>query len=186
MRSYPHNSPEAMARIVSMCIMADSDIDASEFNELQPAFYEAIDGVEPLRAPARVAYEPPKPAPRPRQRELDDIAVICHFDTNWGKNLEYLLQLPKGRFVLQLDSATDIFRAHDVLKGHCAIMGDVSAALFTVGTPDDVDAYARKLIGTFSNGEGLIYSSGCTLPMNARHENVKAFFDAVDKYGRYN
>ena len=32
MRSYPHNSPEAMARIVSMCIMADSDIDASEFN----------------------------------------------------------------------------------------------------------------------------------------------------------
>ena len=42
MRSYPHNSPEAMARIVSMCIMADSDIDASEFSELQPAFYEAI------------------------------------------------------------------------------------------------------------------------------------------------
>ena len=47
MRSYPHNSPEAMARIVSMCIMADSDIDASEFNELQPAFYEAIGITQP-------------------------------------------------------------------------------------------------------------------------------------------
>ena len=47
MRSYPHNSPEAMARIVSMCIMADSDIDASEFSELQPAFYEAIGITQP-------------------------------------------------------------------------------------------------------------------------------------------
>lgn len=42
MRTYPVNSPEAMARIVCMCIMADSDIDASEFAELQPRLYEAI------------------------------------------------------------------------------------------------------------------------------------------------
>ena len=42
MRSYTPNSPEAMARIVCMCIMADSDIDASEFAELQPALYEAV------------------------------------------------------------------------------------------------------------------------------------------------
>jgi Uroporphyrinogen decarboxylase (URO-D) len=114
------------------------------------------------------------------------ITVVCHFDTNWNKNLEYFLQLPKARFVLQLDSATDIFKAHDILKGHCSIMGDVSAALFTVGTPTEVDDYAKKLIGAFKNGEGLIYSSGCTLPMNAKHENVKAFFDAVEKYGRFN
>ena len=42
MRSYTPNSPEAMARIVCMCIMADSDIDASEFAEMQPALYEAV------------------------------------------------------------------------------------------------------------------------------------------------
>ncbi|KPN71245.1 hypothetical protein [Neisseria sp. 83E34] len=42
MRTYTVDSPEAMARIVCMCIMADSDIDASEFAELQPALYEAI------------------------------------------------------------------------------------------------------------------------------------------------
>lgn len=42
MRTYPINSPEAMARIVCMCMLADSDIDASEFTELQPGLYEAI------------------------------------------------------------------------------------------------------------------------------------------------
>ncbi|HEY3424764.1 MAG TPA: uroporphyrinogen decarboxylase family protein, partial [Negativicutes bacterium] len=91
-----------------------------------------------------------------------------------------------AKFVLELDSATDIFKAHEILKGHCAIKGDVSAALFTVASPNELDEYAKKLITTFQNGEGLLYSSGCNMPMNSKPENVKAFFDAVEKYGRYN
>jgi uroporphyrinogen-III decarboxylase len=115
-----------------------------------------------------------------------NIVPILHCDADWTKNLEYFLDLPKGKFVLELDSATDIFKAHEILKGHCAIKGDVSPALFTVASASELEEYAKKLIGTFKNGEGLIYSSGCNLPMNARHENVKVFFDAVEKYGRYN
>jgi DNA-nicking Smr family endonuclease len=40
------------------------------------AFHAAVDGVVPIRAPERVSYEPPKPSPRPRQRELDEAAAI--------------------------------------------------------------------------------------------------------------
>jgi uroporphyrinogen decarboxylase len=115
-----------------------------------------------------------------------NIVPILHCDADWTKNLEFFLELPKGKFVLELDGATDIFRAYDILKGHCAIKGDVPAALFTVASPSELDEYAKKLIGTFKNGEGLMYSSGCNLPMNAKHENVKVFFEAVEKYGRYN
>lgn len=115
-----------------------------------------------------------------------NIVPILHCDADWTKNLEFFLELPKGKFVLELDGATDIFKAYEILHGHCAIKGDVPAALFTVASASELDEYAKKLIGTFKNGEGLMYSSGCNLPMNARHENVKAFFDAVDKYGRYN
>lgn len=115
-----------------------------------------------------------------------NIVPILHCDADWTKNLEFFLELPKGKFVLELDSATDIFKAHEILKGHCAIKGDVPPALFTVAAPSELDEYAKKLIGTFRNGEGLMYSSGCNLPMNAKHENVKVFFDAVEKYGRYN
>ncbi|MBU2700978.1 hypothetical protein Ga0466249_002089 [Sporomusaceae bacterium BoRhaA] len=115
-----------------------------------------------------------------------NLVPILHCDSDWTKNLEYFLDLPKGKFVLELDSATDIFRAHEILKGHCAIKGDVSPALLTVALPSELDEYAKKLLTTFKNGEGLIYSSGCNMPMNSKHENVKAFFDAVEKYGRYN
>jgi len=41
------------------------------------AFRAAIDGTTPLRkATDRVTFDQPKPSPRPRQRELDEAAVI--------------------------------------------------------------------------------------------------------------
>ena len=40
------------------------------------AFLAAVEGAVPLRTSARVTHEAPKPTPRPRQRELDDAAVI--------------------------------------------------------------------------------------------------------------
>ena len=115
-----------------------------------------------------------------------NIVPILHYDSDWTKNLEYLLELPAKKFVLQLDSATDIFKAKEILGGHCAIMGDMPAALLAVGSPSEVDEYAKKLITVVGKGGGFLYSSGCCIPMNAKHENMRAFFDAVEKYGRYN
>ena len=40
------------------------------------AFHAAVDGTIPLRTPKRAVFEPPKPSPHPRQRELDEAAAI--------------------------------------------------------------------------------------------------------------
>ena len=43
MKSYPINSPEAQARILTLCLIADSDIDPSELDELNLSLvYEAL------------------------------------------------------------------------------------------------------------------------------------------------
>lgn len=39
-------------------------------------FQAAIEGATPLKKPARVTHERPKPSPRPRQRELDEAAAV--------------------------------------------------------------------------------------------------------------
>lgn len=44
--------------------------------EDQAAFLAAVDGAQPLRKPNRVCLDGPKPSPRPRQREIDEAAVL--------------------------------------------------------------------------------------------------------------
>lgn len=40
------------------------------------AFHAAVAGVVPLTAEPRIVFEPPKPRPRPLQRELDEAAAV--------------------------------------------------------------------------------------------------------------
>ncbi len=40
-------------------------------------FHAAVADARPLKAPSRVIHERPKPSPRPRQREIDEAAVIA-------------------------------------------------------------------------------------------------------------
>lgn len=116
----------------------------------------------------------------------EGIVAVLHLDADWTNNLEYFLELPAKSVVLQFDSATDIFKAKEILHGHCCLNGDVSPALLSIGSPAEVDEYCRKLITVVGKGGGLLYGVGCAVPFNAKHENVKAFFDAVEKYGVYN
>ncbi|MCR4436472.1 MAG: uroporphyrinogen decarboxylase family protein [Clostridiales bacterium] len=109
--------------------------------------------------------------------EEGSIAYL-HLDMCWDRFLKYFLDLPKGKCIFSPDSTTDIFKAKEVLYGHMCFMGDVSPSLLTLGTPDEVYAYARKLIDEFAD-KGLIMSSGCSIPANAKPENVKAMLSAA-------
>jgi hypothetical protein len=105
-----------------------------------------------------------------------------HFDTDWGLNIPYLKQLPKGKCVCDLDSMTDIFKAKEILGGHMCISGDVPASLLTLGTPEEVGEYCQRLIDEVGKGGGFFLTTGCECPVDAKFENVKAMIDTAKSY----
>jgi uroporphyrinogen-III decarboxylase len=103
---------------------------------------------------------------------------VLHYDANWDREIERLLELPARKCVLALDGKTDIFRAKRILAGHMCILGDVPPALLTLGTVDEVRAYCHRLL-TEVGPDGFILAMGCAVPPDAKFENVKALVDSA-------
>ncbi len=110
------------------------------------------------------------------------VTPLLHFDSDWTTFFPYLRNLPRGKCVLNLDGSSDIFKAKEVLGDHMCIMGDVPAALLKLGEPEEVEEYCRRLIQELGADGGFILSSGCTIPADAKPENVKAMLASVHRH----
>lgn len=113
------------------------------------------------------------------------ITPVLHLDSDWTPFLHYFKEFPRGKCIMNLDGSTDIFEAKRVLGDHMCIMGDVPATLLKLGEPAEVEEYCRKLFREVGAGGGFILSSGCTIPVDAKAENVKAMLQSVHRFGRY-
>ncbi len=113
------------------------------------------------------------------------ITTVLHCDGNWELNLEILRELPAGHTVMQLDGATDIFKAKEIVGDRMCIMGDVPADMLCLASPTEIDEYCHRLIEEVGKGGGFILATGCELAPNAKPENVKAMLESVTKYGYY-
>ena len=111
------------------------------------------------------------------------ITPLLHCDTDWSRGLALFKRFPARKCILELDGFTDIFKAKEVLGDHMCLMGDVPAYLLAFGSKDEVMAYCQRLIREVGKGGGFILSSGCSIPANAKPENVKAMAEAVEEWG---
>jgi uroporphyrinogen-III decarboxylase len=112
----------------------------------------------------------------------EGLITVMHLDQDYTLNLPYFKDLPPKMVVAELDSTTDIFKAKEILKGHMCIAGDVPAALTSLGSEDEVRVYCEKLIDVVGKDGGFILSTGCTLPLKCRIENLKAMVDTAKSY----
>ncbi len=112
----------------------------------------------------------------------EGLLTVLHFDQDWTLNLPYLKELPKKMCICELDSTTDIFKAKEILGSHICVMGDVPASLSSIGTPEEMEVYCKKLIDIVGRDTGFILSSGCTIPADAKFENFKAMIDTAKHY----
>jgi hypothetical protein len=113
------------------------------------------------------------------------LTPVLHCDTRWTERLAAFRRFPARRCIIELDGDTDMIQAGEVLGGHSCLKGNVPASLTAFGTKDEVLTYCRRLIETLGRRGGFILSSGCSLPSNARTENVRALFEAAEEWGRF-
>ncbi|MCP4764362.1 MAG: hypothetical protein GY870_21490 [archaeon] len=113
----------------------------------------------------------------------EGIVTWMHLDTSFDGNFKYFKQVPRGSMVLALDGTSDIFLAKKILNDHLCLSGDVPAALLSVGTPAQVEAYVKKLIDKIGGNGGYILSSGCELPEAIKMENLQAMIRTGKTYG---
>ncbi len=112
----------------------------------------------------------------------EDILPWLHLDTDWGLNIPYFKKFPKGKCVCDLDGTTDIFRAKEILGGHTCISGDVPAALLSIGSPEEVEAYCKKVIDDVGRGGGFMLTTGCECPVDVKPENLRAMVETGKNY----
>lgn len=110
---------------------------------------------------------------------------LLHCDTNWTKNFNFFRSFPAKKCILELDGSSDIFKAKEMLGDRMCIMGDVPAYLLAFSQKDEVLNYCKRLIETVGKGGGFILSSGCSVPANAKEENVRAIYEAAEEWGYY-
>jgi uroporphyrinogen-III decarboxylase len=111
-----------------------------------------------------------------------NIVSILHFDQDWTRDLERLLEFPPRKCILNIDGMTDIRKAKEILGNHMAIMGDIPSALLKTGTPDDVYNYARDLVRDIGP-TGFLLAPGCEAPIDAKAENMEAYVAAGRDFG---
>ena len=77
----------------------------------------------------------------------------------YNSRLEIIGDLPRGK-VIWLFDLIDMARAKEILGNTACIAATCQSNLLTVGTAQEVEDYAKKLIDTAGKGGGYIMASG--------------------------
>jgi len=109
---------------------------------------------------------------------------FLYAEGSYNSRLEIIKNdLPKGKTLWGFDQ-TDMAKAKEIIGDSACICGNVPTSLLTVGTPQAVKDYARKLIETCSQGGGFIMMNGAVID-EAKPENVKAMIEATKEFGAH-
>ncbi len=107
---------------------------------------------------------------------------VFHWDHDWTRDLERLKEFPARSCILNPDGMTDLRKFKDIVGDRMAVMGDVPAAMFAAGTPDDIYNYVRDLVRDIGP-TGLIVCPVCDAPIDTKPENMEAFVAAAHEVG---
>ncbi|HZK25727.1 MAG TPA: uroporphyrinogen decarboxylase family protein [Oscillospiraceae bacterium] len=119
-----------------------------------------------------------------RLRE-EGIRSQIFFEGRHDAHLDTILELPAGWGSAYFEK-TDVRKAKKLLQGHTCIMGGIDVGVVISSTPAKIDEYIKELLGDMMPGGGFILCANVNnLPRETPVENIRAVYEAVEKYGKY-
>lgn len=107
--------------------------------------------------------------------------IFC--EGNYFTRLEVLREVPKGKVVYFFEKQ-DMVQAKKVLGDVACVAGNFDVNLLAYGTPDKVKDETKRMLDLLAPGGGYIMSNGISLDVGKR-ENLAAWYEAVQLYGKY-
>ena len=96
---------------------------------------------------------------------------------------DFLIEL--GIDGLSIDAPSSLEKLFELGRGKVTIMGNVDPILFIEGTPDQLQAEAKKCLKIARGEARYIVGPGCQIPLEAKLDNIKAFTEACHTHGTF-
>lgn len=107
--------------------------------------------------------------------------VFC--EGNYFTRLDVIKDVPKGK-VVYLFEKQDMAKAKKALGDVACVAGNFDTNLLMYGTTEEVTEETKRLLDICAPGGGYMMSNSISLD-NAKKENLIAWYEAVEKYGKY-
>jgi uroporphyrinogen-III decarboxylase len=107
----------------------------------------------------------------------EGITSYLFIEGTYDSRLEYLAEMPEKSLVCHFDKS-NMRRVKEVLSNKFTIAGNVSAALMSTGSTDEVRAACDELVELYQDAPGYIMAFGCGFEMTTA-EKLRAFQDSV-------
>ena len=107
--------------------------------------------------------------------------VAC--EGNYFTRLETIKDVPKGKIVYIFEKQ-DMAKAKKILGDTVCIAGNFDTNLFSYGTKEAIIEETKRLLDICAPGGGYMMSNNLAID-NGKPENLAAWYEAVEKYGKY-
>lgn len=111
--------------------------------------------------------------------------VRAYLEGDWSAHWHYMLELPKGSVVCDIDNQGDIFKALEDIGHHQCVAGGVPDSMFILGTQKEIRDQVKLLCEAAGRDKGLLINGGCNIPYDTKPENYRAMIDAILEFGTY-
>jgi hypothetical protein len=110
------------------------------------------------------------------------LTPILHVQGDYTPRLPHLAELPKGKVPIHYDRV-DRQQALEIMGDRQCFWGDISSALLSTGSVEQVEDNVKELIDMFAPYGGLIVDGSVGIPDEGKAENIEAMVEAVHQYG---